>query len=152
MWDFISLIAVQLLRGVWLFATPWTAVCQASLSFTISQSLLKFTPIEWVMLSNHLILCCPLLLCLQYFPASQSFPMSQLFTSGSQNIGASALASVLPMIIQGWFPLGLIGLISLLSKGLSRVFSSTTVWETQFIGAQPSLYSSHISTWLLEKP
>jgi len=74
--------------------------------------------------SNHLILCCPLLL-LQSFPASGSFPMSQLFKSGGQNIGASASASVLPMNIQGWFPLGLTVLLSLMSKGLSKVFSST---------------------------
>ena len=70
--------------------------------------------------------------CLQSFPASGSFPMSQFFTSGGQSIGTSASASVLPMNIQGWFPLGLTGLISLLSKGLSRVSSRTTVWRHQF--------------------
>ena len=87
--------------------------------------------------------------CLQSFPASGSFPMNWLFTSDSQSIEAST--SVLPMNIQGWFPLGLIGLISSLSKGLSRVFSSTTVWKHQFIGAQSSLwFNSHIHTWLLE--
>ena len=75
--------------------------------------------------------------CLQSFLASGSFLMSQLFTSGGRSIGASALASVLPMNIQGWFSLGLTGLISLLSKGLSRVFSSTTVQEFKFFGAQP---------------
>ena len=90
---------------------------------------------------------------LQSFLASGSFPVSWLFVSGGQNIGASASASVLPMNIQGWFPLGLTGLISLLFKGLSRVFSRTIVWKHQFIGAQPSLWSnSHIPTWLLEKP
>ena len=90
--------------------------------------------------------------CLQSFPASGSFPVSWLFTSGGQSTGASASASVLPMPIQGWFPLGLTDLISLLSKGLSRVFSSTTVWKHQFLRAQPSLWSnSHIHTWLLEK-
>ena len=89
--------------------------------------------------------------CPQYFPALWSFPVSQLFTSGGQSIGA--LASVLPMNIHGWFPLGLTGLISLLSKGLSRVFSSTTFWKHQFLGSQLSLWSSsHIHTWLLEKP
>ena len=78
--------------------------------------------------------------------------MSQFFTSGGQSIGASASASVLPMNIQGWFPLGLTGLISLQSKGLSRVFSSTTVQKHQFSGSQPSLWSSsHTCTWLLEK-
>ena len=90
--------------------------------------------------------------CLQSFPASGSFPMSQLFASGGQSIGASALASVLPMNIQGIFPLGLTGLISLQSKGLSRVFSNTTVQKYQFFSAQSSLwYNSHIPTWLLEK-
>ena len=90
---------------------------------------------------------------LQSFPASGSFPMSQLFSSGGQSTGASASASVLPMTIQDWFPLGLIGLISLKSKGLSRIFSYTTVQKHQFIGAQPSLWSNfHIHTWLLEKP
>ena len=91
--------------------------------------------------------------CLQSFPALGSFQMSQFFSSGGWSIGASASASVLPMNIQDWFPLGLTGLISLLSKGLSRVFSSTTVQKHQFVGAQPSLWSnSHICTWLLEKP
>ena len=80
------------------------------------------------------------------------FPMSWLFTSSGQNIGASASASVIPMNIQGWFPLGLTGLISLLSKGFLRVFSSTTLEKHQFFSAQPSLWSiSHICTWLLEK-
>ena len=83
--------------------------------------------------------------------ASGSFPMSRLFTSHGQSIGASA--SVLPVNIQGWFPLGLTGLISLLSKRISRGFSSTTVWKLQFFSTQPSLwYNSHIHTWLLEKP
>ena len=83
----------------------------------------------------------------------QSFPVSQLFASGGQSIGVSASTSVLPMNIQGWFPLGLTGLISLLSKWLSWVFSSTTVWKLQFFSAQPSLWpNSNIQTWLLEKP
>ena len=86
-------------------------------------------------------------------PASGSFPVSLLFSSGGQTIGVSALVSVLPTNIQGWFPLGLTGLISLLSKRISRVFSITTVQEHQFFGAQPPLWSnSHIHTWLLEKP
>ena len=80
--------------------------------------------------------------CRQSFPASGSFPMSQLFSSGSQSIGASALASVLPMCIQGCFPLLLTGLISLLCKKLSRFFSSTTIQKHQFFGAQPSLWSN----------
>ena len=86
----------------------------------------------------------------QSFPASGSFPVSRLFASCGQRIRASA--SVLPMNIQGWLPLGLIGLISLQSKGLSRVFSNTTSWKHQFFGTQPSLWSnSHIHTWLVEK-
>ena len=90
---------------------------------------------------------------LQSFPASGSFQMSQFFTSGGQRIGVSASASVLPMNIQDWFPLGLTDWISLQSKGLSRVFSNTTVQKHQFFGAQPSSQSnSHIHTWLLEKP
>ena len=91
--------------------------------------------------------------CPQSFPASGSFPMSQFFASGGRRIGASALASVLPMSIRGRFPLGLTGLISLLSKRLSRVFSSTTIWKHQFFSTQPSLWAnSHIQTQLLEKP
>ena len=91
--------------------------------------------------------------CPQSFPASGSIPMSRLFVSGDQNIRASVSASALPVNIQGWCPLGLIGLISLLSKGLSRVFSSTTVWKHPFCGAQLSLWSnSHMHTCLLAKP
>ena len=115
----------------WLFVTPWPAARQAYLSFTISWSLLKLLSIESVMLSNHLILAA-CFSCPQSFPASGSFPMRWLFASGGQSIGASASASVLPINSQGWFPLGLTGWISLLSKGLSRVFSSTTVWKHQF--------------------
>jgi len=93
----------------------------------------------------------PFSACFQYFPASGSFLMSQLFELGGQSIGASS--SVLPMNSQGWFPLGLTGLISLQSKWLSRVFSNTTVQKHQFFNAWPSLWSnSHIHTWLLEKP
>ena len=111
----------------------WPHGLQAYLSLTISQSLPKFMSIESVMPSNHLILCHPFSSCLQSFPASGSFPMNWLFASGGQSIGISAL--VLLMNIQGWFPLGLTGLISLLSKGLSRVFSSTTFQKHQFFGA-----------------
>ena len=117
------------------------AACQASLSFTISQSLLKLMSIELVMPFNHLILCCSLSSCLQSFPASGSFLMSWLFSSGGQSIGPSTSASVLPMNIQGLFPLGLTGWISLQSKGLSRVFSNTRFQKHQFFGAQPSLWS-----------
>ena len=90
---------------------------------------------------------------IQSFPVSGSFPMSQFFISGGQRIGVSASASVLPMNIQDWFPLGLTGWISLQSKGLSRVFSNTTVQKHQFFGTRLSLQSnSHIHTWPLEKP
>ena len=91
--------------------------------------------------------------CLQSLPTSESFPMSQLFTWGDQRIGVSVLASVLPMNIQNWFPLEWTGWISLQFKGLSRVFSNTTVQKHQFFGAQLSSQSnSHIHTWPLEKP
>ena len=117
----------QTLSRVWLFATPWIAVCQASLSITNSRRLLKLMPIESVMPSSHLILCRPLSSCLQSLPASQSFPTSQLFTWGGQSIGVSASASVLQINTQHWSPSGWTGWISLQSKGLSRVFSNTTV-------------------------
>ena len=94
-----TLVVVQLLIHVRLFAAPWTAAHQAFLSFTISLSLLKFMSIELVMLSNHLILCYPFSFCLPSFPASGCFPVSQLFTSGDQSFGASA--SVLPVNIEG---------------------------------------------------
>ena len=91
--------------------------------------------------------------CLQSFPASGTFLMNRLFTSGDQSIGVSASASVLLMNIQDWFPLRLIGWISLQSKRLWRVFSNTTVQKHQFFGVQPSLWSnSHTHTWLPEKP
>ena len=114
----------QLLSHVQLFATPWTAGHQDSLSFTISKSLLKLMSIESVMLSNHLILCHPFSFCLQSFSASGFFPMSWLFAPGGQSI--IVYESVIPMNIQASFPLGLTCLISLLPKELSRVFSSTT--------------------------
>jgi len=96
----------------------------------------------WCHSTNHLILCRPLLLLPSIFPSIRSFPVSQLFTSGGQSIRALALASVLPMNIQGWFPLGLTDLMSLQSKGLKRIFSNTTVWKHQFFGAQLSLWSN----------
>ena len=130
--DLYVFVVVQLPSHVWLFVTP--AARQASLSITNSQSLLKLMSIMSVMPSNHLILCRPLF---SWFNLSQhqrsfpdstdSFTMSQFFISGGKNIGVSASASVLPINIQGWFPLGLTGLISLQSKGFSRVFSNTTV-------------------------
>ena len=116
---------IHLLSDIRLFATPWTAALQVSLSFTISWSLLKLMSIELVMPSNHLILVVPLSSCFPSFPASGPFLM-KLFASGGQSIGASSL--VLPVNIQDWFPLGLTGLISLLFKRLSRIFSRTMVW------------------------
>ena len=126
--------SVQSLTHVWLFATSWTASRQASLSVTNPWSLLKLMSMSWwchLTISSSVV---PFSSCLQSFPASESFPMTQFFESGGQSIGASALASVLPMNIQDWFPVGLTGWISLQSKGLSRVFSSTTVqkhWSSE---------------------
>ena len=128
---------VQSLRFVQLFGTSWTIALQASLSFTVSWSLLKLMFTESVMPSKYLILCRPFSSCLQSFPASGSFLVSWLFALGDQSIGASA--SFLPMNNQGWFPLGLTDLICLLFKGLSRIFSNTTVQKHQFFSAQLSL-------------
>ena len=125
--------------------------------FPVLHSLLDFCsnscPLSWwchPTISSSVI---PFSSCLQSLPASGSFPMSQFFTSGGQSTGASASASRLPMNTQGLSPLGWTGWISLQSKGLSRVFSNTTVQKHQFFNAQPSFWSnSHIPTWLLEKP
>ena len=119
--------SVQSLSRIQLFATPWTAAHQTSLSIIKSRSLLKLMSIESVMPSNHLFLRRPLLLLPSVFPSIRVFLMSQLFASGGQSVGTSASASVLPMNIQDLFPLGLTGLISLQSKGLSRVFYNTSV-------------------------
>ena len=124
--------------------TSWTAACQASPSFTNSQSLLKLMSIDSVMSSNLLASVVPFSSHLQSFPASGSFLMSQLFPSGGQSIGVSASASVLPMNIQDRSPLELTGLISLPSKGLSRVFSNSTVQKHQFFCAQYSLWSNSL--------
>ena len=144
-----SYVIVQSLSHVQLFVTPWTAARQAYLSFTISRSLVKLMSIEsWFhpTISTSVV---PFSSCLQSFPASQCFQMSWLFTSDGQSTGASVSASVLPMNIQKWFPLGLRGLI-LQFKGLSRVFSNITLQKHQFFGVQPSLWSnSHTHTWLL---
>ena len=148
----LSVVVVQLLSLVWLFATPWTASCQASLSYTISQSLLKLMSIESWCHPTISTSVTPFSSCLQSFPVSGYFPMNWLFASGGQNIGASASASVLPVHIQGWIPWGFTGLISFCPMGLPRVFFSITIWKHQFFGTQPSLSSNfHIRTWLLEK-
>ena len=127
---------------VWMFITPWTAVHQASCPSPSPGVCPSSCPLhQWCYLA--ILSSVPLLSsCLQSFPESGSFPMSQLFTSGGRSIGASALASVLQINIQGWFPLRLTGLISFLSNILSRVFSSTTVWKCQFFGALASLWSA----------
>ena len=145
--------SVQSLSCVWLFATPWIAARQASLSITNSWSSLKLSSIESVIPSSHLILCHPFLLLPPIPPSIRVFPMSQLCAWGGQSIGVLALASVLPKNTQDWSPLEWTGWISLQSKGLSRVFSNTTVQKHQFFGTQPSSQSnSHIHTWPQEKP
>ena len=144
-------VDVQWQNHVQLFGTPWTEEHQASPSLSPG-----VCSTSWSLSWSHPTISSPVFpfsSCPQSFPGSGFFPVSQFFASGGQSIGASASASVLPMNIQGWFPLGLTGLISLQSKGLSRVFSSTTVQKQDFFGAQPSLwFNSHIHTWLLEKP
>ena len=142
--------SVQSLGRVLLFATPWTAARQASLSIANSQSSPKLMSIESVMPSNSSSVVsfssCP-----QSFGASGSFPMSQLFPSSGQSIGVSASTSVLPMNTQDWFPLRWISWISLQSKGLSRVVFNITVQKHQFLSTQLSLWSnSFIHTWLKE--
>ena len=143
-----ELLPYSLLSHVQLFVTPWTRAHQASLILTNSWSLPKFMSIELgdtIQPSHASVILFSL--CLRYSPASGSFPRSQIFASGGRSIGASASASVLPVGIQGWFPLGLTGLIALQSKGLSRVFFIITIWKYQFFSAQSSLWSdSHIST------
>ena len=127
--------------------TPWTAACQASLSITNAQVLLKHMSIESVSHPTISSSVVPFFSFLQSFPASESFHMSQFFVSGGPSIGVSASASVLPMNIQDWSPLGWTGWISLQSKGLSRVFPTTTVQKHQVFGTQLSLQSnSHIHT------
>ena len=129
---FMMISSVQPLSDVQLFANPGTAAGQASLSITNYRSPPKLMSIDSVTPSNHLILCHPLLLLPPIFPASESFPMSQFFAWGSQSTGVSASTSVLPMNTWDWSPLGCIGWIFLQSKGLSRVFSNTTVQKHQF--------------------
>ena len=146
-----SVVVVQSLSCVRLFVIPWTATHQASLFFTISQSLLKLKSIELVMPSNHLILCCPLLFLppMIHSITVWSFPVHQPFPSGGQIIGASASALVLPMNIQDWFALGLT-VWSPCSPRDSQDSSPTP--QHQLFGSQLSLYSnSHIHIWLLEK-
>ena len=136
---------VQSLSRVWLFETPWIPAPQASLSISNWESLLKLMSIKSVMAIQPFHL--PLSPSAPVFNLSQHQGLFQ-WASGSPSIRASASASVFPMNVQDWFPLGLTYLISLNPKGFSRVFSSTTVWNHQFFGAQPSLWSnSHNCTW-----
>ena len=143
----LSFSSVWLLSHVQLFATPWIAARQASLSINNS-----CPSSQWChpAISSSVV---PFSSCPQSFPASGSFPMSQLFALGDQSVGVSASTSVLPMNTQDWSPLAWTGWISLQSKGLSRVFSNTTMQKHQFFSAQPSSQSnSHIHTWPQEKP
>ena len=138
--------SVQPLSRIWLFVTPWSTARQASLSITNSLSLIKFMSTQLVIPSSHFILCHPLVLLPSIFPSTRV--LIQWVSSSHQlaRVGASASASVFAMNIQDWFPLGLTGFVSLLSKGLSRVFSNTTVKKHQFFGTQlygPTLTSIH---------
>ena len=135
-WKITKHGSVQSLSHVRLFATPWTAACQASLSITNSQSLLKLISIKLLMPSNHLILCCPLLLPPSIFPSIGVFSNESVLYIGSQSVRVSASSSVLPTNTEDWSPLEWTGWISLQFKGLSRVFSNTTVQKHQFFGAQ----------------
>ena len=131
----LCIVAVQSLGHIQLFETQWTAAHQASLSITNSLSLLKLMFTESMMPSNHLIHCYPLLFMPSIFPSIQDFSNELALPIRWPKYWVSAATSVLPMNIQGWYPLGLTGLISLLPKGLSRIFSSTT-----FRKHQPSLW------------
>ena len=138
-----SIAMVQSFSRVRLFETPWTAACQAPLSSTISQSSLKFMSIESVTLSNHLILWASLLLLPSTFPSIRVFSNELALCIRWPKYGDSASASVLQMNIQGWFPLGLTGLISLQSRALSRVFSNTRIQNHQFCGS--AFFMVHLS-------
>ena len=142
----LTLSSVQSSQSVYpTLRDPMNWAYQASLSITNSQSSLKLMSIESVMPSSHLILCRPFSSCPQSLPASESFPMSQLCAWGGQSTGVSASASFLPKKSQGWSPSEWAGWISLQSKGLSRVFSNTTVQKHQFFGTQPVNVANYIS-------
>ena len=149
----IQFSSVQSLSHVQLFATPWTTARQPPCPSPTTGVHPNPCPLSWWCHPTISSTAIPFSSCPQSCPASGSFPMSQLFTSGGQSIGFSYSTSVLPMNTQDWSPLGWSGWISLQSKGLSRVFSNTTVQKHQFFGAQLSSQSnSHIHTWPLEKP
>ena len=150
-YNLVQFSSVQSLSHVWLFVTPWITARQASLSITNSWSSLKLTSIELVIPSSHLILCHPLFLLPPIPPCIRVFSNESIFAWGGQSIGVSASTSFLPKNTPDWFPLGWTGWISLQSKGLSRVFSSTTVQKHQLFSTQVSSQSnSHIYTWLLK--
>ena len=144
--------SVQSFSWVWLFVILWTAAHRSPCQSTPRVHPNSCPLSRWChpTIPSSVI---PFSSCPQSFQVSGSFPMSQLFTWGGQSTGVSALASFFPKNTQGWSPLEWTGLISLLSKGLSKVFYNTIIWKHQFFSAQPSLWSnSHICTWLLEKP
>ena len=146
-----QILDILLLFSRWVMSDSLDPMYFSTPSLPVPHHLLEFTQFHVNWIDGDI--SAALFFSLQSFPASGSFPMSWLFASEGQSIGASTSASVLPVNIQGWFPLGLTGLISLQYKELSRAFSNTVVWKHQFFGAQPSLWSnSHIHTWLLEKP
>ena len=145
--------SVQSLSCVRLFATPWIAVRQASLSITNSRSSLRLTSIETVMPSSHLTLCRPLLLLPPIPPSIRVFSNESTLPMRWPKYWSFSFSIIPCKEIQGWSPSEWTGWISLQSKGLSRVFSNTTVERHQLFGAQPSSQSnSHIHTWPLEKP
>ena len=145
--------SVQSLSRFRLFASPWTAAHHASLFISNSQSSPKTMSIESVRPSKHLILCRPLLLLPAIFPSIRVFSNESTLCIRGPNYGVSASASVLPMNIQNWFPLGWTGWISLQSKRILRLFSNTTLQKYQFLSAYLSSQSnSHIHTWLRETP
>ena len=131
-------VVVQLLSCIQLFVIQWAAACQVPCSSLCPGILSNSCPLSWWYDLTILYCPAPIYFCLQSFPASGYFPMSWIFASGGQSIGASTSVSVLPMNIQGWFPLGLTGLISLHSKGLSKVSSSNTIQKHQFCRAHSS--------------
>ena len=141
-WVYVPLCSVQSLSPVLLFVTSWTAASQASLSITNSWSLLKLMSTESVMPSNHFILCHPLLFLSSIYPSISVFSNESALHRGGQNTGASASASVLPMNTQDLISFRMDWLDLLQSKGLSRVFSNTTVQKHQLFSTQPSLWSN----------
>ena len=149
----VLIVVFQLLSHVWLFVTPWTAARQTSLSFTISWSLLKFMAIESAMPSSHLILCCYLLLLPPIPPSIRVFSNESTLHMRWPKYGSFSFSFSPSNEHPGLISFRMDWLISLQSKGFSRVFSNTTVQKPQFFGAQLSSQSnSHIHTWLLEKP